>query len=282
MASTTAQTSVSTPKTPIKTPTTPTTESPGTWRHPRIQEITKRQEASHFTEKNIRRILINFALLLALIYLQSYIKKALPPRRSAPQVWTYFKYAYYIILAVPLLNIGLNFWPLFRARDDFSDIPLTPGQRKLLGLPQSSAPPTPGSVYSTPPRYTRTPSASGSAGSRRSFSSSPILTRSPSGQESPTPAGNRAGLVSPGHHLLQKATFGARRSSLGSMGSPSPVRGGISTGSIFLSGPESPSPSSSPAGTRSTVGLNSKWRYDKGMYEKVRGYRDLDAESVYS
>ncbi|KAF2970385.1 hypothetical protein GQX73_g3227 [Xylaria multiplex] len=269
MASTTAQTAVSTPtRTPIKAPGTPTTESPGTWRHPRIQEITKRQKASTITEKNINPIMINLALILALFLLQSYIQKALPPKRSAPHIWTYFKYTRYVVFVVPVLNIVLNLLPLFRPKDDFSDIPLTPGQRKLLGLPRSSAPPTPGSVYSTPPRYTRTPSASGSVGSRRSFSSSPILTRSPSSQDSPTPGGNGSGITSPGHHLLQKAMFGARRSSLGSIGSPSPIRGSTSTGAaLFGSGPETPSPS--PARKRSTVGLNSKWRYDRGMYERA-------------
>ncbi|KAI0534947.1 nuclear pore complex component-domain-containing protein [Xylaria digitata] len=287
MASTTAQTAVSTPartpiRTPIKTPGTPTTESPGTWRHPRIQEITKRQKASTITEKNVKPIMINLTLMLAIFILQSYIQKALPPKRSAPQIWTYFKYTRYVIFAVPALNIVLNLLPLFRAKDDFSDIPLTPAQRKLLGLPRSSAPPTPGSVYSTPPRYARTPSASGSAGSRRSFSSSPILTRSPSNQDSPTPAGNGSGITSPGHHLLQKAVFGARRSSLGSIGSPSPIRGSTSTGAaLFGSGPESPSPS--PAGKRSTVGLNSKWRYDRGMYERAsRSFRDSDSEALYT
>src|SRR3569833_2700761 len=67
-----------------------------------------------------------------------------------------------------------------------SDIPLTPGQRKLLGLPASSAPPTPGSKFSTPPRYSRTPSISGSVGSNKSYASSPL-----SGKGSPTALGGR-------------------------------------------------------------------------------------------
>ncbi|KAI3336073.1 nuclear pore complex component-domain-containing protein [Ustulina deusta] len=284
MASTAAQTAVSTPtrartSTPIKTPATPTTESPGTWRHPRIEEITRRQDASTFTEKNVRRIVINIVLVAALLFFLPFVKKALPPKRAAPLVWTYFKYTY-TLLAVPLFNIVINLSPLFRAKDDCSDIPLTAGQRRLLGLPPSTAPPTPGSVYSTPPRYTRTPSASGSAGSRRSFSSSPIVTRSPSNQGSPTPAGNGSSLAPTSNHLLQRAMLGARHSSRGSIGSPSPM-GGVSAGaSIFGSGPESPSPS--PVGKRSTVGLNSKWRYDKGMYERAQGFRDVDSESVYT
>ncbi|KAI8630344.1 NPCC-domain-containing protein [Xylariaceae sp. FL1651] len=278
MSSLTAQTAL---KTPTKAPATPITDSPGTWRHPRLQEITRRQEASTFTDKNMRRIVINISLLVVLVILHPFAKKALPSKRSAPHLWKGFAYTYYALFSLTLFNIALNLWPLFRAKDDFSDIPLTPGQRKLLGLPPSSAPPTPGSVYSTPPRYLRTPSASGSAASKRSFSSSPISNRSPSNPESPTPVGNGSGAFSsPGHHLLQKAVFGARRSSRGSMGSPSPM-GGLSSGvSLFGSGPESPSPS--PAGKRSTVGISNKWRYEKGMYEKVRGLRDSGADPMYT
>ncbi|KAI1332148.1 NPCC-domain-containing protein [Xylariaceae sp. FL0255] len=265
------------PATPIKSPATPVQDSPGNWRHPRLREITRRQEASTFTEKNFKRIAINIVLLIAIVIVHSFVRKAVtPPRSRTPN---YITYGYYALLLIPLFNIAQNLWPLFRAKDDLSDIPLTPGQRKLLGLPPSSAPPTPGSVYSTPPRYSRTPSASGSATSRRSFSSSPISNRSPSNQGSPTPAGGNlsGGLASPNHHqLLQKAMFGARRSSRGSMGSPTP-------GASLFGGAASESPSPSPAGKRSTVGLNSKWRYEKGMYEKSTGFREsLGASTMYT
>ncbi|KAI1126014.1 nuclear pore complex component-domain-containing protein [Nemania abortiva] len=277
MAPTTAQTTISTP---TKAPATPTTESPGTWRHPRIQEIAKRQQASTFSDKNIRQIIINLVLLICLLVLRSLTRKALLPiNRLAPRGLINADSVYYLILALPLFNIAISFAPLFRRPDDLSDIALTPAQRKLLGLPPSSTPPTPGSVYSTPPRYARTPSVSGSTG-RRSFSSSPILNRSPSNQGNPTPAGNGSGLASPNqHHLLQKAMFGARRSSLGSIGSPSPIRGSVSAGaSIFGNGPETPSPS--PAGKSSTIGLSNKWRYEKGMKPKL--FRDLDSDPMFS
>ncbi|KAI0100768.1 nuclear pore complex component-domain-containing protein [Nemania sp. FL0031] len=274
MAPTTAQTTLSTP---TKTPATPTTESPGTWRHPRLQEIARRQQASSFTDKNVRNITINLILLIGLVILHSFSKKALLSiSRLAPSAWINPDTLYYLVLALPIFNIAFNFSPLIRRPDDLSDIALTPGQRKLLGLPPSSTPPTPGSVYSTPPRYARTPSLSSSTG-RRSFSSSPILGRSPSNQGSPTPAGNGSGLTSPSQHLLlQKAMFGARRSSLGS---PSPIRGNLSAGaSIFGNGPESPSPT--PASRTSSIGLSNKWRYDKGIKPKL--FRDLDTGSIFT
>lgn len=151
--------------------------------------------------------------------------------------------------------MGMALMPFFRPKDDMCDIPLTPGQRRLLGLPPSSASPTPGSVYSTPPRYSRTPSISGSVGSNKSYNSSPL-----SGKASPAPnASTFSPIASP---LLQKAMTGGgrRRSSLGSLGSPSPL-GASSAGSLFPEAPSTPSPTS---GKRSSIGLNNKWLYDKG------------------
>lgn len=253
-----------TPKKP--TPATPpVTDSPGTWLHPRLEEITRRQEATTFTDGNVKRIAVNVVVLIALIFLHSFLARVLPSKKSFPYaVWNYSRYAYWTVLAIPLFNIGTNLLPLFRPKDDLSDIPLTPGQRRLLGLPPTSAPPTPGSAYSTPPRYSRTPSISGSAGSKRSFSSSPRSSASNFGSSIGLNGnGNLAGLASPQSPLLQKAMNGARRSSISSLGSPSPM--GASTGfSSFYGGvPDSPSPS--PAtGKRSTVGLSSKWLYERG------------------
>ncbi|KAI1391435.1 NPCC-domain-containing protein [Hypoxylon trugodes] len=261
MSSTKSQTAVTTPK--KSTPATPpVTDSPGTWHHPRLHEITRRQEATNFTEKNIKRIAVNVLVLIACVAVHTLLARWLPPRKTFPySVWWYTRWIYRAILTIPLFNIGTNLLPLVRPKDDLSDIPLTPGQRRLLGLPSCNAPPTPGSVYSTPPRYARTPSISGSAGSKRSFSSSP---RSPASNYG-SPNGNGgsggfSGLASPGSPLLQKAMNGARRSSLGSLGSPSPM--GQSTGSFF-GVPDSPTPNPS-AGKRSTVGLNSKWLYERG------------------
>lgn len=170
----------------------------------------------------------------------------------------YLCWAYYTLQLIPLINIGIAVLPLFRKTDDLSDIPLTPAQRKLLGLAPSSAPATPGSVYSTPPRYSRTPSMAGSAGSKASYSSSPL-----SNAGSPASGGRLGGspyspVASP---LLQKAVTGgvngARRSSFGS---PSAL-GASTMSSLFPEAPGTPSPTS---GKRTSVGLNNKWLYEKG------------------
>lgn len=154
---------------------------------------------------------------------------------------------------LPIANVAWNVMPLFRQEDDLSDIALTSEQRKLLGLPPSSAAPTPDAKYSTPPRYSRTPS--GSIGSGRSYASSPL-----SGKGSPLPQGDYASSYSPlGSPLFKKgldASVNGRRSSFGS---PGPFAGG--TSSALFSDLGSPSPSGSK---RTSVGLNSKWLYEKG------------------
>lgn len=59
-------------RTPVKsTPASnaPATESPGVWQHPRIDEITRRQNATVFTGDNVKTIVYNIAMLGVLFVL---------------------------------------------------------------------------------------------------------------------------------------------------------------------------------------------------------------------
>lgn len=159
-----------------------------------------------------------------------------------------------------MLNIAISCLPLVRPKDDLGDIPLTPHQRKLLGLPPSSTPATPNSVYSTPPRYLRTPSVSGSVGSNK--------TNSPgSAKDSPVSGGriNGSTYSQAASPLFQKAVgYNGRRSSFSSSSqmNASTSSFNVSTASsLFPETPGTPSPST---GKRMSVGLNNKWLYDKG------------------
>ncbi|KAI1497559.1 nuclear pore complex component-domain-containing protein [Biscogniauxia marginata] len=279
MSTSTAQTSLSTPTKPAAAAVP---ESPGTWRHPRLEEISRRQESSSFTERNAKRVVVNLTVFLSLIIFHTVLSNILPPKRTFPyEVWYYANNVYWLLLALPLINVGTNLLPLMRRQDDLSDIPLTPGQRRLLGLPPSSAPPTPGSAYSTPPRYSRTPSISGSAGSRRSFSSpGGSNAHSPSASSYGSPAngsgsllgvGGGSILASPGSPLLHKAVKGARRSSFSS--SFSSLGSSTATGASVFGGapPDSPSPNPAAAAKRSSVSLNSKWLYEKGREHRSSG-----------
>jgi nucleoporin POM34 len=166
----------------------------------------------------------------------------------------YATYTYHGLQLLFIYNTIVAFLPLLRKKDDLSDIPLTPGQRKLLGLAPSSKPPTPGSHYATPPRYAKAPTPlSGSPGSRGSYPNSPL---SASGSITGSP-------YSPGASPLFQKTMagaglnGARRSSYGT---PSPLGPGPSRAAL----PETPGTPSPLVGKGASVGLNNRWLYEKG------------------
>ncbi|KAF6845168.1 Nucleoporin POM34 [Colletotrichum musicola] len=272
--------------TPVKsTPQkAPVVDSPGTWRHPRLNEITRRRNATTFSEKNVRRIALNVAFLISLwlsqVLARSYIPAqwCVPPpsferelvltsNRFGASLRSYLGWAYYAIQLVPLVNIVMAMLPLIRPADDLADIPLTPAQRKLLGLPPSSVAATPDAVYSTPPRYSRTPSLAGSPASNRSFSGSPL-----SGRGSPALNSSFNGnsySPSPLKNNTSPSKFSAslnsnRRSSFGSS-----TNLGASTGSSLFPDPGTPSPST---GKRTSVGLNNKWLYERGRRSSGGGW----------
>ena len=264
--------------TPVKTTPAseaPVTDSPGTWRHPRLDEITRRRNATTFSEKNVRQIAYG-AISLAAIWLLQSVSKLKYVRNMYVAVdgcvalriladWCnsvpdsaepYLSFLWIFFQIIPLLNIVSACLPLMRREDDLADIPLTPAQRKLLGLPQTSAPPTPDAKFSTPPRYSRTPSIAGSVGSRGSYTSSPL-----SGRGSPALQGGGSGSpYSPmGSPLYKKGLDLSTNGRRSSFGSPSPFAASTSTN--LFSDPGSPSPS---GGKRTSVGLNSKWLYERG------------------
>lgn len=249
------------------------TDSPGTWRHPRLDEITRRRNATTFTEKNVRRIAYNVVAFLGLWaaevlgkrYFGSQMYGVVPllvvasadSSRIPLAFRLYASWAWFLIKILPLVQIGFACLPLIRKEDDLSDIPLTPAQRKLLGLPAATAAPTPNAKFSTPPRYSRTPSIAGSAGSRGSYTSSPLSGRgSPSLGASIGPLGTSSPPSSPLLHKGPSALGSRRRSSLSSS---TPF--GASTSSSLFGDSGSHSPS---GGKRTSVGLNNKWLYEKG------------------
>jgi len=244
---------------PVSTPPT------GTWRHPRFDEIARRQNASTFSDRNVKKILWNGGFLLATFFCASFAQ-------SYPQIHNLLTFlspfSHYPIILLRLLlvfNILAACSPLIRRKDDLADIPLTPSQRALLGLdPRTSTPATPGTQYITPPRYARssTPrSGTPGSGSSSTYSSSPL-----SGKGSPSMG--RAGTGSPfspsPSPLLQKAIGGGARdfTRRQSYGSQSPLGASMNGRESGLFGtPTSPSPTT---GKGASVGLNSRWLYERG------------------
>lgn len=171
-------------------------------------------------------------------------------------------YPDFLLLSIQLffvLNILIALYPLFRPKDDLSDIPLTPTQRSLLGLDPSVTPPaTPGTSYVTPPRYRLSRSASPA-----SRSVSPLSTSaSNSGQR----ASGGASFSPSNSPLLYKAVSNGnrdagRRQSFGSsspLGRSSPFRESFKESSL---GPTSPSPT--PGNKRASIGVSNRWLYER-------------------
>ncbi|ROT39255.1 nuclear pore complex component [Sodiomyces alkalinus F11] len=240
-------------QTPLKsTPknTPPVTDSPGTWRHPRLDEIARRRNATTFSDKNVRRIFWSVLAIVGIWAVQVGLRYFIGPELIKGPTRTYLGWARLALQSIPLVNIGFAVLPLLRPNDNLDDIPLTAAQRKLLGLPAGSKPSTPNATYSTPPRYSRTPSLAGSVASNRSYTSSPL-----SGRGSPIKSGGSP--FSPANNSPSKFanSIANRRSSFGS---PTPFAASTAS-SLF------PDTTPSPlAGKRTSVGLNNKWLYERG------------------
>ncbi|KOS18689.1 hypothetical protein ESCO_000412 [Escovopsis weberi] len=245
--------------TPAKTPVKGSagTDSPGTWRHPRLDEITRRRDKTTFSEKNVRRIAYNVVALLCMWTFQLFVQLKSIDGFTLPQrLREYTGWMWFAVQLVPCIQIVIACLPLLRSEDELPDIPLTAAQRQLLGLDPVAAVPTPDAVFSTPPRYSRTPSLAGSVGSRASYTGSPI-----SNMDSPAYP-SIGSQQSPSATPLFQSTM--RRSSFSSSVSPFSV----STASSFFGDPSTPC----PTGKRTSVGLNNKWLYEKGRRSSTSGF----------
>ncbi|KIH88035.1 nuclear pore complex protein [Sporothrix brasiliensis 5110] len=256
-------------------PSTPIlTDSPGNWRHPRMDEITRRRAATVFTETNLKTFVYNVLALVVVFLVGNASGMPFTQLRRFLLVT--------VINTALLINMARSLLPLFRKPDTISDIPLTPGQRKLLGLPALKTSATPNAVYTTPPRYTRTPSVSGSAASiaaathgsgksteasfSKSFtgspiSGSPLFAKARPANGGPS-SGSRSGSpFSPSSPFqnTRKASFGSP-GTLGGSANVAPGAGSLFSDSAMSSIPGTPS----PTGKRLSMGLNNKWLYEKG------------------
>ncbi|RPB03594.1 hypothetical protein L873DRAFT_1787000 [Choiromyces venosus 120613-1] len=172
----------SAPSTPMKSaPATPA--ATGSWRHPALDDIAKRNSNKR-PDISFKRLTVNTLALTAsfamfTVFRKSDILLSLTP--SSPSFHQYFTYVLWAARCVLAFNIAESLTRLLTPADEFTDITLTPEQRKLLGLNPNtplSASASMGNIV-TPPRYTKsTPSSrAGSPSFGASTSGSPTLQR---------------------------------------------------------------------------------------------------------
>ncbi|KAL8873184.1 MAG: hypothetical protein Q9174_001305 [Haloplaca sp. 1 TL-2023] len=250
-------------KVTAQTPTA--TPSPGRWRHPKFDEITRRQKASTFDENSVRRVLFNAILMIALFSFRRFLS-ANPGTLGyvlSGHSQTYLHTSLLYVFLLPIYNIVMALLPIYKGQDNIADIALTPSQRALLGLDPNATPHlTPGTQYVTPPRYARSPTPrNNSPASNRSTPRS----RKERSSESPS-FGNSFATSNASPLWSQKSGFNASNDWLGqrrsSFGSPSPLGPGKND-SLWLS-PSTPSPLAGKGQGAASVGLNSRWLYERG------------------
>lgn len=74
-----SSTTIQRPLTPTKASPAPPQDSPGTWRHPRLEEISKRQNAITFGEKNVKKVVYNAAALVAMFAIHGFVSQWFSP-----------------------------------------------------------------------------------------------------------------------------------------------------------------------------------------------------------
>lgn len=281
--------------TPQKSPATPSGTpngspaiivTPGRWQHPRMDEIVRRQNASCFNPGDARIVVLNLVVivltLIAQPYLSSYVSQDTAtvedPTLTASSIpiqlvrnTPYASWTLHTLRLGLLINMAVTLAPLFRRPDACEDIPLTPQQRHALGLPPMSRPATPQeqAQYVTPPKYSRsaTPRSINSTGSfadsmRVQARASPLSGRgSPLDASISSPFGSArraSGSGSPFSASPLKDKMLANNPDMGRRGSFASSRGSP------LGGDFDGLSSSGGKSGRASVGLNSKWLYQKG------------------
>ncbi|CAL00277.1 hypothetical protein AnigIFM60653_003101 [Aspergillus niger] len=276
----------STPKAASAPAATPDgSQTPGKWRHPHLNEVVRRQNAGTFGDRNINKLVWNTAALFATWVFGDTVKSYSLWLQNISPISTYPDLSLLVLRVIFALNILIALYPLFRPKDNFSDIPLTPTQRSLLGLdPSATQSLTPGTTYVTPPRYRLSASRNASPASR---SGSPLsasagasghrLSSGPSFSPSPSPLLHKV-VTNGSKESGRRPSFGSS-SPLGRSSSFSPFKESSFKESTFkdststfrestmstFSGMSSIAPATpSPVGgKRVSLGLSNKWLYER-------------------
>ncbi|KAA8897537.1 hypothetical protein TRICI_006717 [Trichomonascus ciferrii] len=134
-------------------PTTPSEVPTGSWEHPSLKDIRRRTVNKELV---LRKVLVNLGVLLS-IYLLGRLARRTPlslyldwVRGQGPVLSAIATYGHLGLQLLCFFNVVVGLSQIFQPPEKFDDLPITPSQRKLLGLPES-----PNSARSSPspPRY---------------------------------------------------------------------------------------------------------------------------------
>lgn len=159
-------------------PPKPTSVPTGSWEHPSLAVIRNRTINK---SQVLRTVFINvIGLILFNLILHSARSVSAIPESIATELAKFSHIGFYIVTALQCLfafNITWNTYKLVKPQDTFDDLPLTPSQRKLMGLPDSPTAKVPQNPAS-PPRYLKS-SAQTRYSPGPSVQTSPLSTSSP-------------------------------------------------------------------------------------------------------
>lgn len=144
------------PSTPnASKPPKPSSVPTGSWEHPSLAAIRSRTINK---EQVLRTVFTNIVgLVIFNIILNSASAASIIPESITAELAKFSQITFYLVTALQGLfafNITWNAYKLVKPQDTFEDLPLTPSQRKLMGLPDSPNAKVPANPAS-PPRYVK-------------------------------------------------------------------------------------------------------------------------------
>ncbi|KAK7205559.1 nuclear pore complex component-domain-containing protein [Myxozyma melibiosi] len=156
-------------------PATPQDIPKGRWRHPAFDELNKRVASSEFTQVTSQKIIQNavalavYSIVVKVLGQWNWIEEFELKYELLSKAAHYFGLILQVIFIWNIISGALR---LFNKKDNLEDIPLTPNQRRLMGLSDSGKGLSPASPL-TPPKYVKT-----FGSSRESPHASPLIKKS--------------------------------------------------------------------------------------------------------
>lgn len=203
-------------------PSTPSEVPTGSWEHPSLKDIRRRTVNKELV---LRKVLVNIAVLIS-IYLLSRLGKSGPLnlyvdwiKSQGPVLSAVMTYGHIGLQLLCFFNVVMGVSQLFQPPEKFDDLPITPSQRKLLGLPDS---PNSAKSSPSPPRYLKSsPQARVSPRpSPLSKSSSSPLSKSSAIFNTPSKSGNNSNNNTPSKQTTNALANDSPNSSSGTPFTP--------------------------------------------------------------